>query len=52
MDNRRASRVAVYTKAQILTDAESSALLDWAAQKATYLYRAFEREFPAVSLPN
>jgi Domain of unknown function (DUF4268) len=45
LDNRRACRVAVYTKAQILIDADSPTLLDWAAKKATYFYQAFEPEF-------
>jgi CBS domain-containing protein len=51
MDNRRACRVAVYTKAQILTDAESPTLLEWAAKKATYFYQAFEPEFPPIISP-
>jgi hypothetical protein len=45
LDNRRACRVAIYTKAQILIDADSPTLLDWAAKKATYFYQAFEPEF-------
>jgi CBS domain-containing protein len=45
MDNRRACRIAVYTKAQILTDADSPILLEWAAKRATYFYRAFGPEF-------
>jgi CBS domain-containing protein len=51
MDNRRASRVAVYTKAQILTDSESPTLLEWAAKKATSFYKAFEPEFPPSRSP-
>jgi len=45
MDNRRACRIAVYTKAQILTDADSPVLLEWAAKRATYFYQAFGPEF-------
>jgi len=45
MDNRRACRIAVYTKAQILTDADSPILLEWAAKRATHFYQAFEPEF-------
>jgi hypothetical protein len=45
MDHRKACRVAVYTKAQILTDANSETLLEWAFKRALYLYRAFEPEF-------
>ncbi len=41
MDTRRACRIAVYTKAQILTDSGSSALLEWSAQRAIRLWRAF-----------
>jgi CBS domain-containing protein len=46
LDNRRACRVAVYTKAQILIDADSPTLMEWATKKATYFYQAFEPEFP------
>jgi CBS domain-containing protein len=45
MDNWRACRVALYTKAHILTDSDSPALLEWAAKKSTYFYRAFGPEF-------
>jgi CBS domain-containing protein len=45
MDHRKACRVAVYIKAQILTDADSETLMEWAAKRAVYLYRAFEPEF-------
>jgi Domain of unknown function (DUF4268) len=41
MDSRRGCRIAVYTKAQILTDSDSSTLLEWSAQRATRLWRAF-----------
>jgi CBS domain-containing protein len=51
MDNRRACRVAVYTKAQILTDADSPTLLEWATKRATYFYRAFEPEFSPIGSP-
>lgn len=45
MDNRKACRVAIYTKAQIFTDVDSENLLEWAAKRAVSLYRAFEAEF-------
>ena len=51
MDNRQACRVAVYAKAQILTDADSPTLLDWAAKKATSFYKAFEPEFAPIRSP-
>jgi CBS domain-containing protein len=51
LDNRRACRVAAYTKAQILTDADSPTLLEWAAKKATNFYRAFEPQFPPSGSP-
>jgi Domain of unknown function (DUF4268) len=34
LNDRRACRIALYTKAQILTDAESPVLLEWAAQES------------------
>ena len=49
LENRRASRIAVYTKAQVLADADNSTLLDWAAKRATYFYRAFE---PQITMRN
>ncbi|HLJ25511.1 MAG TPA: DUF4268 domain-containing protein [Candidatus Angelobacter sp.] len=45
LDNRRACRIAVYTKAQILTDADSPTLLEWGAKRASSFYRAFATEF-------
>lgn len=45
MDNKRACRVATYTKAQILTDSENTMLLDWAAKKAVEFHRVFAPEF-------
>jgi hypothetical protein len=45
MENRRACRIAIYTKAQISTDADNPTLLDWAAKRATYLYQAFGPHF-------
>jgi len=47
MDDRKACRVAVYTRAQILTDADSPTLLEWAAKRAAHFYQAFEPEFSA-----
>jgi hypothetical protein len=46
MENRRACRIAAYTKAQILTDADNPTLLEWATKEAIYFYRAFAPEFP------
>jgi hypothetical protein len=45
LDKRQACRIAVYTKAQILTDADSQVLLQWAAKRSKSLYRAFETQF-------
>lgn len=45
MDHRRACRVAIYTKAQILTDADSLTLLEWAVKRAVRFRQAFEPEF-------
>jgi hypothetical protein len=45
---KRACRVAIYTKGQILTDADNPSLLDWATQKAVALYKAFSPEFPTT----
>ena len=45
LDNRRACRIAVYTKAQILTDADSPVLLDWAVKKALAFHKTFASEF-------
>jgi CBS domain-containing protein len=45
MNEKRACRIALYTKAQILTDADNQTLLDWAAKRATNFYRAFGPEF-------
>jgi CBS domain-containing protein len=50
LDERRACRVAVYTKAQVLADAESPTLLEWAAQRATTFYRVFEPELVALNM--
>ena len=45
LDNRRACRIAVYTKAQILTDADSPILLDWAVKRALAFHKTFASEF-------
>lgn len=50
LDNKRACRIAVYTNAQILTDADNPALVEWAANRATNFYRAFQSEFPVGKL--
>jgi hypothetical protein len=49
LDKRQACRIAIYTKAQILMDADSPVLLNWAAKRATSLYRAFETQFCSSS---
>jgi CBS domain-containing protein len=43
-----ACRIAIYTKAQIQTDAQNPKLLDWATQKAIALYKAFGPEFSTM----
>ncbi|MCU1252248.1 MAG: hypothetical protein JWQ49_5277 [Edaphobacter sp.] len=50
MDHRRASRIAIYTKAQISTDADNPVLLDWAVKRANDLYRTFKLHFMDPSL--
>jgi hypothetical protein len=45
LESKRACRIAIYTKAQILTDADSPALLDWAVKKTVDFYQAFAPEF-------
>lgn len=45
IDSKRSSRVATYTKGQILMDFENEALIDWAAKKAMDFYRVFATEF-------
>lgn len=45
LESKRACRIAVYTKAQILTDADSPALIDWAVKRAVDFYQAFVPEF-------
>jgi REP element-mobilizing transposase RayT len=44
LDNRRACRIAVYTKAQILTDVDSPILLGWAAKRASAFHKTFASE--------
>jgi hypothetical protein len=46
LDNKRACRIAGYTRAQILMDSDSPARLDWAVKKAVDFHRAFAPEFP------
>lgn len=48
LEEKRACRVAAYTQAQILVDAESPALLDWAVKKAVDFYKAFNQELPTM----
>ena len=50
MDTKRSSRVAVYTKGQILTDFESETLITWATKKAMDFHRVFTQEFPNETL--
>lgn len=45
-DEKLPCRIALYTKAQIELDSQSSMLLDWAVQKAVALHKAFGPEFP------
>jgi hypothetical protein len=45
LDNRRACRIAVYTKTQILTDSDSPILLDWAVKRALAFHKTFASEF-------
>jgi hypothetical protein len=45
LDDKRACRIAAYNRAQILTDSDSPALLDWAVKKAVDFHRAFAPEF-------
>jgi CBS domain-containing protein len=46
-ENNRACRIAIYTKAQIPSDSQNEALLNWAAQKAAAFYTAFAPLFPS-----
>lgn len=51
LDERQASRIAVYTAANVLIDSESPKLLDWAARRVLLLYGAFAPEFtPGVTV--
>ena len=45
LNDKRSSRVAAYTKGQILMDFESDALINWAAKKAVDFHRIFTAEF-------
>jgi hypothetical protein len=47
LDEKRACRVAVYTKAYIHVDKNNPILLDWAVRHTLDLYRAFQTEFLA-----
>jgi hypothetical protein len=49
MDNKRASRVAVYAKGQILTDYADETLLEWAKKKAMDFYEVFAAEFARLA---
>ena len=48
MDDKRASRVAEYTKGHILTDSANGILIEWAAKKAVDFIRAFSPEFSST----
>ena len=50
MNQRRACRIAVYTKAQILTDADSPTLLEWAVKRAVHFHQAFGPEFSITDI--
>lgn len=45
LDNRRACRIAVYTKAQILRDVDSPILLEWAAKRPPISTKHLGRNF-------
>lgn len=45
LDERRASRIAIYTDASILTDAESEEAIMWTVNRARDFHRVFAREF-------
>lgn len=45
LEERRASRIAVYTPANILADSENGKLVEWAATRALRLFHTFGREF-------
>jgi CBS domain-containing protein len=45
LEERRASRIAVYTPANILADSENTRLVEWAATRALRLFHTFGPEF-------
>lgn len=45
LDGRRASRIAIYTIAGILTDQDNEDLVDWTVQKVMNFYRACSVEY-------
>jgi hypothetical protein len=45
LDDKRASRIAVYIPAEILKDANNQELIEWAAQKAISFYKSFHSQF-------
>jgi hypothetical protein len=48
LDQKRASRIAIYTKAQILADVDNISLVDWAVRRIEQFRSIFEGFFPSV----
>ena len=51
LDEKRASRIAIYTKAQIFADADNISLIDWAVRNAEQFRSTFESFFPSLGQP-
>jgi CBS domain-containing protein len=47
LDQKRASRIAIYTKAQVLVDVDNLSLIDWAVRRAEQFRSIFENFFPS-----
>lgn len=52
LEERRASRVAIYREASILTDSDNEDAIQWAAKRAVDLYRVFGNEFARLREEN
>jgi len=48
LDQKRASRIAIYTKAQVLADADNISLIDWAVRRVEQFRSIFEGFFPSA----
>lgn len=48
LDQKRASRIAIYTKAQVLADVDNISLIDWAVRRAEQFRSSFENFFPNI----